>query len=347
MPGTVGPEPVRGMKFSAPVTTGMRGESVLRIIFQFWCNKFYGTKQDWSNHKGACKSAETTAIPSPPPQNVFHLREVETATDSTSTKCPPEPEMFPAQLRDFQYRCSPDGVDENLLILLHGRGDTHTNFVSFAEKLNLPQCAYLALSGPIRLPESVVTGRLWLRVYDYDNDWAELRRGDAERAESLKTTQILLEDVIQVMCKGCGWRRSRIFLLGYGDGGMVALELAMGSCGQNRLGGVISISGPVFPEYSTKGNLRSVECQRGCTPVLITYGTIACEQHLMDIERSKRCLDMWHGCPQAEVVGVSKEEEMVKTAEEATVLHRFFADHLSRRMINMEKNSTLYEVTTS
>ena len=34
----------------------------------------------------------------------------------------PSPSLFPPSLRSFEFVPAPDGVAENLLILLHGRG---------------------------------------------------------------------------------------------------------------------------------------------------------------------------------------------------------------------------------
>ena len=47
---------------------------------------------------------------------------------------------------------SPDGCDENLLVLLHGLGDSPANFSALGTKMALPQTAVLALAAPIALP---------------------------------------------------------------------------------------------------------------------------------------------------------------------------------------------------
>ncbi|CAE6426600.1 unnamed protein product [Rhizoctonia solani] len=49
---------------------------------------------------------------------------------------------------EFVYSPSDDGVDENLLIVLHGLGDTMTPFVRMAKQLKLPQTATLVLQAP-------------------------------------------------------------------------------------------------------------------------------------------------------------------------------------------------------
>jgi hypothetical protein len=47
---------------------------------------------------------------------------------------------------------SPDGYNDNLLVMLHGRGDTPAPFASLATKLNLPCTAALILAGPLEVP---------------------------------------------------------------------------------------------------------------------------------------------------------------------------------------------------
>ena len=58
---------------------------------------------------------------------------------------PPNKNAIPVP---FSYNPSEDGVDENLLILLHGLGDTHVPFANLGKQLKLPQTATLAIRAP-------------------------------------------------------------------------------------------------------------------------------------------------------------------------------------------------------
>ena len=68
----------------------------------------------------------------------------------------------------FAYAPAPSGVDSNLLILLHGLGDTHVPFESLGRKLatNLPQTAILSLRGGSPVPFLDVPGWGWWEVWD-------------------------------------------------------------------------------------------------------------------------------------------------------------------------------------
>ena len=50
---------------------------------------------------------------------------------------------------EFVYTPSQNGPSTNLLILLHGLGDTHVRFHKLGRDLNLPQTATLALCAPL------------------------------------------------------------------------------------------------------------------------------------------------------------------------------------------------------
>lgn len=90
----------------------------------------------------------------------------------STSSCKPIPTSFAcAPKLQFSYSGSPDGVDTNLLILLHGRGkivkdaahtvmldmdvlagDSEVPFAKLAGTLQLPQTATLALRGPLIVP---------------------------------------------------------------------------------------------------------------------------------------------------------------------------------------------------
>lgn len=74
-----------------------------------------------------------------------HLNVRSPPDETTGTHSPPTESAIPVP---FSYTPSNDGVDENLLILLHGLGDTHVPFANLGRQLKLPQVATLALRAP-------------------------------------------------------------------------------------------------------------------------------------------------------------------------------------------------------
>ncbi len=63
------------------------------------------------------------------------------------------------------YLPAPDGVCANLLLLLHGLGDSPAPFAALARRMALPQTACLALPGPLVVP-GTDGGRAWHEAFD-------------------------------------------------------------------------------------------------------------------------------------------------------------------------------------
>lgn len=124
----------------------------------------------------------------------------------------------------YHYRGSADGVDENLLVLLHGYGDTHKELAKFGANLRLPQTAVLALTAPLPLPAGV-PGFMW---------YPQHTAGAAATA-----TYEGLHKLLRTLCDACGWAPSAIHLLGIGQGGDAALGVALAH--RPCLGSVVSV----------------------------------------------------------------------------------------------------------
>ena len=92
------------------------------------------------------------------------------------------------------YLPAPGGVESNLLVLLHGLGDTHVPFLTLGRTLQaqLPQCAVLSLEAPLQVP--MLGGGMWWE------HWDEL--GEGERGGGLSRVQRL------TLCAQC-WSRMR------------------------------------------------------------------------------------------------------------------------------------------
>ena len=72
----------------------------------------------------------------------------------------------------YNYRHSSDGIDTNLLIFLHGAGDTHVPFDTLGQTMQLPQTATLSLSASIAVPTTTLNND------DYDSSTTTKRSGN-------------------------------------------------------------------------------------------------------------------------------------------------------------------------
>ncbi|WIA35235.1 hypothetical protein OEZ86_003697 [Tetradesmus obliquus] len=142
----------------------------------------------------------------------------------------------------------PDGLNSNLMLLLHGLGDKPAAFTALAQRMQLPQTACLALSGPLEVPETR-GGRAWFRAFDDDWELIQPQPGEKRRLNSLASTLALLtQQLLPALSAAGGWQPDQIQLLGFSQGGSVALELARCCTGSQRLGGVVAISAALLEE---------------------------------------------------------------------------------------------------
>ena len=146
----------------------------------------------------------------------------------------------------------------NVLILLHGLGDTNASFTKLGEQLNLPETACIAIQAPNPLPFDL-GGMHWGEDMIFDSSTGEMDMDTGVQ----KSTLLVLNQVIREGLIGkCGYKAREIMIFGFAQGGMVALQAAAQL--EEELGGVISIGGPL----SQSVPLKALE-NKSKTPVLI------------------------------------------------------------------------------
>ncbi|KAJ3259632.1 hypothetical protein HDU77_001730 [Chytriomyces hyalinus] len=166
---------------------------------------------------------------------------------TSHSKPPIQPSEFP-QLH-FSYSPSDDGVDQNLLILFHGLGEHHRNIFQFFKRVNLPQTAIVAISGPSPIPamDPIEKGSGWFPAFDFYGN--NIPASSKPALEGLLKTRALLIQFIQscVLSAEGRWKQNpaNVFLFGFSQGGCVALDIGL-SCAREGVavfGGVISVCG--------------------------------------------------------------------------------------------------------
>lgn len=125
----------------------------------------------------------------------------------------------------------------NLLILLHGLGDTSTNFLRFGRSLNLPQTTVISLEAPLEVP--LLEGYQW---YPSFNHLGELIEYDG----SLDGLRVLQDAITNGLRE---YPAERIFILGYGQG-VEIIQIYLDST-KTKFGGIIGISGKKFKNQSS------------------------------------------------------------------------------------------------
>ncbi|KAH9856075.1 hypothetical protein C2E23DRAFT_501623 [Lenzites betulinus] len=261
----------------------------------------------------------------------------ESSKTSPRVKTSPKSSAIPVP---FSYAASDDGTDENLLILLHGLGDTHLPFSKLGRSLRLPQTATLALRAPEMIPFLYEEAYQWYT--SFDNLGELLERPNPTPALELMTK------VVDHLVKDCAWPPHRIHLFGFAQGGSVAAEFALRywrtansppqkssvsppnpestSAVSYSLGSVVSVSGPLL-SYPT--------VQKPCpTPLLIFHRPRPADTAMP----SDAVTGMKKGFTKVVEVKM-KGDGMPRSREEWEPIMRFWSEHLGRRPID-----GLYEV---
>ncbi|KAL4787808.1 Alpha/Beta hydrolase protein [Aspergillus varians] len=238
----------------------------------------------------------------------------------TFTLTPPPPSPQPQPQSQSQTRTPP-----NILLLLHGIGDTHTPFTNLGTSLALPETTILTIQAPNPLPFDL-PGFHWGDDINFDSRTGALDM-DAGFA---KSTKLLVEDVIKtVLVEKCGYKMREIMVLGFGQGGMAGLIVAekiFGGLGNGAAGGelagVISIGAayPLSLAGKTKGGGQGKKNQ---TPVLVVSGR---DSEVVTESAVKRTKDVFEF---VEVHEYRKRgDTMPRSREEMLPIMRFFGRRL-------------------
>jgi predicted esterase len=147
----------------------------------------------------------------------------------------------------------------NVLILLHGLGDTNASFAKLGRQLNLPETACIAVQAPNGLIMDI-GGFQWGDDLVMDQSNGELDMDSGFKA----ATRLILERVIRDSLIGkCGYKAREIMLFGFAQGGMAGLQAAA-ELGGSELGGVVSIGGGLSLSLPLKALNKKSK-----TPVLV------------------------------------------------------------------------------
>jgi predicted esterase len=207
----------------------------------------------------------------------------------------------------------------NILILLHGLGDSHAPFAALGAQFNFPETACLAVRAPLALPFNP-NGYHWGDDLIFDTSTGGLDMMGSTFNASHKLMKEIIDDVL---VGKCGWKRRAIFLFGFGQGGVVALDVATQLPVEGpdaEFGGVVSLGGPLH--HSAPSPAKKFK-----TPILVmgaeknTAITTEAAQRLKNVFEFVEIVN-WKG---------RKEDGMMKNAEEAMPMMRFMARRLRSR----------------
>ncbi|KAJ5735873.1 uncharacterized protein N7483_000998 [Penicillium malachiteum] len=214
----------------------------------------------------------------------------------------------------------------NILLLLHGLGDSAAGFTPFGRALNLPETTVLTLQAPAPLPFD-------LGGFHWGDDVAfDTSTGGLDMDAGLGKTASFIRDLVRdVLMQKCGYRPREILVLGFGQGGMAGLslarELGMSKSGNGEgdgvisepLAGVISIGAP----YPLSGPRAG---QKNRTPVFLVSGRDSRAVSEAAVKRTKEVFEFVEVSRYAR-----KGDGMPSNRDEMLPVMQFFASRLRSR----------------
>ncbi|KAK2748952.1 hypothetical protein FQN57_007235 [Myotisia sp. PD_48] len=190
----------------------------------------------------------------------------------------PKPSDFPSSLN--LTITPPDSQrSSNILLLLHGLGDSLTPFTSFGAALHLPETTCITLQAPTPLPFEL-PGYHWGDDLVFEADILDSDPGFT------RSTRLIVQDLIRsVLVDKLGYSGRDILIFGFAQGASVALSVALelhrenaessptgnnNDTARRELGGVIAVGG-VLPLSAIKE--QGSRANKSKTPVLVLGGS--------------------------------------------------------------------------
>ncbi|PGH16311.1 hypothetical protein AJ79_01853 [Helicocarpus griseus UAMH5409] len=185
----------------------------------------------------------------------------------------PQPTDFPPSVPiRLSITPPPTPRSTNILLLLHGMGDTMGPFTSFAAAMRLPETTCIALQAPTPLPFEL-PGYHWGDDIVFEPDAL-----GADPGFSRSTTLIVRDIIGDVLVRKLGYRAREILVFGFGQGAGVGLSVGLevgrrglgGAEGEREreLGGIVAVGG-VLPLSAIKEDGRG----KAGTPVVLVGGS--------------------------------------------------------------------------
>lgn len=241
-----------------------------------------------------------------------------------------------------------DKINTNLMIFLHGAGDTHKPFDALGKKMSLPQTALLSISASscgddtfIKLPFDL--GHTWFEEMDLRTG-NDLPENHPRRLSTLDAAVIKINEIVEALIES--WIPERIFLFGFSAGACLVMETCLYRMTNRKrpLGGAICIAGGIkrplpknqFSGCRSDGSLKNNKC---ITPILIITGSNDTRYSPSQMENSCDVYNRYatQQCNESSsvktYVKAKKAHSMVESPDEMKVIMEFLAEKLIKECV--------------
>ncbi|KAI9142354.1 Alpha/Beta hydrolase protein [Paraphysoderma sedebokerense] len=222
----------------------------------------------------------------------------------------------------------------NILLLLHGLGDSELPFANLGRSLQLPQTAVMSVTAPYAVP-LLDNSYMWVNG-SFDMIGDVLPPSSSTFHSNLQKTRQTLIDFINVLTKKpYSYQPSSIFLLGYDQGATTAMDVGLYS--SLSIGGIVSIGGVILER---KEEIKVNED----TKFLMVYGedddVIDPDEEIEKISKLKKKFQL-----SIETVTLkNKNHGMPNNKTQWTPIMTFFGKNLKLRNLALESMSDVMEL---
>lgn len=211
--------------------------------------------------------------------------------------------MFETQLFQSHFITAEKKSDQ-LMLVLHGKGDSLDPFKKFNKELNLPDMNFLLLNAPKR----------FLKGYSWYGDPPYQQAGVLKIREKMFQ---LVDDL-----QAAGWKLENIYLFGFSQGCLVSADLALHY--PKKFGGLVGISGYFHFEPRWRKQISTVAPK---TPWLLTHGS---KDDILPINDTK------YGVEKLKNIGlkidwIESEKKHTFEDNDAKVVHQWIRSRLNAR----------------
>ena len=146
-------------------------------------------------------------------------------------------------IKFYQYAITKD--PKYLVVFLHGYGANGQNLITLADDFAqiLPQALYLSPNAISPWEGGFPNAYQWFSLYENDQRKSLIQLGD-----EIKNANKILQEFLNLQLKNLNLNHSKLILIGFSQGSMMANYQAMIS--QQSLAGVISYSGKIIEPTS-------------------------------------------------------------------------------------------------